>query len=63
MILVADASTSALHVTNMLDLVKADRDPPVVRTDNGPEFTEHTMRDRAAMNAVERRVFQPSESS
>jgi transposase InsO family protein len=55
-----DTSIPALHVTRVLDQVKAERGlPKVIRTDNGPEFAGRTMQTWAARNGVELRFIQP----
>ncbi len=58
--IIADTSIPALHVTRVLDQVKAERGlPKVIQTDNGPEFAGRTMQDWAARNGVELRFIQP----
>ena len=55
-----DTSIPALHVTRVLDQVKAERGlPKVIRTDNGPEFAGRTMQAWVARNQVELRFIQP----
>ena len=56
-----DTSIPALHVTRVLDLVKAQRGlPEVIRTDNGPQFAGRKMHDWAARNGVELRFPSPA---